>query len=414
MNKHRERPEWSSLVMILGLAALIVVADNWVVSPILPTIASEFGVPVASTGVLIAAYMLPFGLFQLVYGPIADRYGKIRTVVATLTLFAGVTATGALMPSVGGLTAIRGLTGVFAAAAIPVSLALLGDSVPLEDRQKAIGTFMGIAFLGQGISMILGGAIAFALGWRWVFALYGLIAGVVAVLLWTRVGRFPAATASSGSLLAPYRTLLGRWRSARVYVVVLVEGMLVLGLFSFLGALLSHRHGLNALEVGLAMTAFGVAAVAFGRVSGKLAERVGRVNLIAGALVIGGISGVALAWVPLLPVEVAAIFGLGAGFMLAHSTILTIATELAARHRGVAMSLIAFAFMGGGSVGTLLAGRVIDGWGFETYLLGWGLALVLLGVVSRFIMIGAETSGAAEVPRSLVTATAVAHEGSQT
>ena len=414
MNTRRERPPWSSLVLMLGLAGLIVMADNWVVSPILPSIASAFGVPVASTGVLIAAYMLPFGLFQLAYGPIADRYGKFQTVVVTLTLFAGITALGAFMPSVGGLTVVRGLTGVFAAATMPVSLALLGDSVPMVDRQKAIGTFMGIAFLGQGISMMLGGVIAFALGWRWVFGLYGVIAAVIAALLWSRMGRFPAVPAASGSLLAPYRTLLGRWRSARVYVVALVEGMLVLGLFSFLGALLSSRHGLNVLQVGAAMTAFGVAAVVFGRLSGRLAERVGRVNLIAGALVIAGVSGIAMARMPVLPVEVAAIFGLGAGFMLAHSSILTIATELAARHRGVAMSLVAFAFMGGGSVGTMLAGRVIAGWGFEPYLLGWGLALVLAGIASRFIMRGAGAgSSAAEATRPMVAATATAHEGGQ-
>ena len=410
MSRRSERPEWASLVLILGLAGLIVMADNWVVSPILPSIASAFGVPVASTGVLIAAYMLPFGLFQLAYGPLADRYGKFRTVVATLTLFAGVTALGALMPSVQGLTAVRGLTGVFAAATMPVSLALLGDSVPMVDRQKAIGTFMGIAFLGQGISMILGGVIAFALGWRWVFGLYGLIAAVIAVALWSRMGRFPSVPAASGPILAPYRTLLGRWRSARVYAVALVEGMLILGLFSFLGALLSARHGLNALQVGAAMTAFGVAAVVFGRLSGKLADRVGRVNLIAGALAIAGVSGVALAWVPFLPIEVVAIFGLGAGFMLAHSSILTIATELAARHRGVAMSLVAFAFMGGGSVGTMLAGQVIDGWGFETYLLGWGLALILVGFAARFIMSGAGVGDATEAMRPPVPATVAVGE----
>ena len=99
--------------------------------------------------------------------------------------------------------------------------------------------------------------------------------------------------------------------------------------------------------------------------------------------------------------------------MLAHSSILTIATELAARHRGVAMSLVAFAFMGGGSVGTMLAGRVIAGWGFETYLLGWGVALVLAGIASRFIMSGAGAGGAAEATRPMVAVTAAAHEGSQ-
>ena len=52
------------------------------------------------------------------------------------------------------------------------------------------------------------------------------------------------------------------------------------------------------------------------------------------------------------------------GFMLAHSTLLTIATEFASKARGVAMSLVAFAFMGGGGIGTALGGRLIRAGGF--------------------------------------------------
>ena len=46
----------------------------------------------ARAGVLIAAYMLPFGLFQLVYGPLADRFGKLRVVTISLALFTVATA----------------------------------------------------------------------------------------------------------------------------------------------------------------------------------------------------------------------------------------------------------------------------------------------------------------------------------
>lgn len=52
------------------------------------------------------------------------------------------------------------------------------------------------------------------------------------------------------------------------------------------------------------------------------------------------------------------------------------------------MSLVAFAFMGGGSVGTILAGRVIDAGGFGVYLMAWGLGLVLLGALGRLALAG--------------------------
>jgi predicted MFS family arabinose efflux permease len=258
--------------------------------------------------------------------------------------------------------------------------------VPMQQRQQAIGTFMGIAFLGQGMSMALGGTIAFALGWRWVFFLYGAIAAAIVAVLVAGARGVAAPQLSRGPVLAPYRQLLGRWRSVRVYLIVLLEGMLILGLFSFLGALLTKRNDLGVLGVGFAMTAFGVAAVVFGRLSGRLARRVGRANLVAGALMLGAASALLLCWVDYLPLEVLAIFGLGAAFMSAHSSLLTLATEFAANNRGVAMSLVAFAFMGGGSLGTTIAGSVIRSGGYGTFLMAWGIGLALLALASWFVL----------------------------
>ncbi len=391
MDAGRQRESWVPLVLVLGLAGFIVMADNWVVSPLLPSIAASLGSEVAAAGVLIAAYMLPFGLFQLAFGPIADRFGKLRTITVTLGVFGVVTALGGLMASLTGLVAVRAATGVFAASTMPVSLALIGDVVPMQQRQKAIGTFLGISFLGQGLSMAVGGTIAALAGWRWVFFAYGAVALLVmAVLVRSRKGLPSAPAAAHASFMAPYRHLLGRWRSLRVYLVALGEGVLILGLFSYLGALLAQRHGLGPLGVGLSLTAFGVASVVFGRVSGGIAGRVGRVNLIGLALLLGGAAALVLSQVASLSVGLVAIFALGAAFMLAHSSVLTIATELAAQHRGVAMSLVAFAFMGGGAVGTTLAGRVVATQGFARYLLIWGAGLVVLGIVSRLVLAGAD------------------------
>ncbi len=134
------------LIFVLGLAGFIVMADNWVVSPLLPTMARDFSVDPARAGVLIASSMLPFGLFQLLYGPLAARFGKLRVVTVSLALFAVATALCASATGLADLTAFRALTGIFAAATLPISLALIGDLVPMQGRQKAIAAFMGSPF----------------------------------------------------------------------------------------------------------------------------------------------------------------------------------------------------------------------------------------------------------------------------
>ena len=101
-------------ILILGLAGFVVMADNWVVSPILPAIADNLGQEVTRAGLLITAYMLPFGLFQLVFGPLADRYGKRRVLSGTMLFFTAATALCAAAFGFTDLTVYRALTGLFA------------------------------------------------------------------------------------------------------------------------------------------------------------------------------------------------------------------------------------------------------------------------------------------------------------
>ena len=380
----KTRVEAAALILSLGLAGLVVMADNWVVSPILPAIAGNVGASPVQAAVLITAYMLPFGLFQLLYGPLADRYGKLMVLRVTMvgfTLAAGATALGA---SLSDLTILRALTGALAAATMPVSLALIGDTVRMEERQSAIGSFMGISFLGQGLSMGIGGAIAFLISWRGVFVVYAVVsAAVTALLIWrTRGLALPGNPHSQ--VLAPYRSLLTQGRSLRVYAVVVLEGVLIIGSFSFLGAFLSYQFRLDNLIIGLVVTAFGLAAIVAGRRSGAVAERIGRrQTLVLGLLLAAAGDGLIYALGANLAVATLAIALLGAGFMLAHSTLLTLATEFAARARGTAMSLVAFCFMGGGgAVGTALGGRFIDTAGFTAFYGLWGVLLLTLAGVA--------------------------------
>jgi predicted MFS family arabinose efflux permease len=102
----------------------------------------------------------------------------------------------------------------------------------------------------------------------------------------------------------------------------------------------------------------------------------------------------------MLPLAVVAIALLGAGFMFAHSTLLTIATEFAARARGAAMSLVAFCLMGGGAVGTAIGGRVIEGISFAGFFGLWGVLLMVLAGAAWLAVADVPAEGAVSMVTS--------------
>ncbi len=367
------------VLLILGLAGFVVMADNWVVSPILPSISKDLGVNVASAALIITAYMLPFGLFQLIFGYLADKFGKRQVISFAMVFFTISTGLCALGMGLTDLAVYRALTGIFAASVMPISLALIGDIFPLNERQAAIGTFMGISFLGQGLSMAIGGSIAYFLNWRGVFAVYALLSVMATILLLTIGKNIPSTKNQNSKVFAPYLNLIKNPLSLKIYILVIFEGIFLIGSFSFLGGYIKSTFDFNNFLIGIIMTAFGVMAVIGGRVSGKLSAKVGRKKTILIGLtsaVLASIIFVALG--NILAILIIGIGLLGLGFMIVHSTFLTIATEFAAKARGVAMSLVAFCFMGGGGLGTAIGSRIVENSSLLTLFTVYGVGLLAL------------------------------------
>ena len=377
-----------SIIGLLGLAGFVVMADNWVVSPILPAIAENLKIDVTRAGLLISAYMIPFGLFQLIFGPLADRYGKKQVITFSMVIFTLATGLCALGVGLLDLSLYRALTGIFAASVMPISLALIGDLFPLQERQGAIGSFMGISFLGQGLSMAIGGFTAYFVSWRGVFALYALLSVVPTLMLVKSYKTLPSTRNPQSRLLAPYAKLLGNRHSLGTYLLVLLEGIFIIGSFSYLGAYIAQTYHFNYLIIGLIMTGFGLATVVGGRLSGKLAKSLGPRNLLTLGLIAAMTADLLLSLSgELLGALIGAVALLGLGFIFTHSTLLTRATEFAQQARGAAMSLVAFCFMGGGGLGTALGGTLIAKWGMGSLFAAYGVALLLTCLLS-FALIG--------------------------
>jgi len=373
------------LLWVIMAAVFMVSAEARLIAPLLPAIAQDFQTSIARTGLLITAYTIPYGLFQIVYGPLADRFSRQRVMGTALSLFAVGTFVSAFAPNVVVLNMMRFGTGAAAAGVIPVALAYVGDAVAYAQRQAALGRVVSVAALGGVLSAALGGVSATVLGWRAIFVVYGLLALMIAgVLLRMPVQHARMPRPPAHGILAPYRAVfeLAGARAAALYALVFIEGFTATSTLGYLGALLFERDHFNYATIGALLTLNGVASLLTGRVVGRLVRRVGeRGMLLSGGTLLTSAYLVSTLQPTLVFFPVAMLLS-GAGFVIAHSTLQTRATELVPTRRGTAVALFAFALFLGGGLGTYLAGVVIDTYGFAIALYGTAAALAAFTVAS--------------------------------
>jgi predicted MFS family arabinose efflux permease len=372
-------PDRSPLPLLTALAFLVHI-DVRMMTPLLPAMAASLDTSVAAMGVAVTLYMLPYGLCQIGYGPLADRLGGIRVVrVAALGFGLGTLGTG-LAPDILVLDVLRFVNGVFAAAVIPLTLVHIGDSVPYADRQAVIGRFIGVISVAQSLSAAIGGAIAHFISWRVLYVGAGVLALAPALALFGAApGRHGGAGAGG---LETYLAVLRRPAARTLYAVVGFEGVFLWGGFTYLGAVAVARYGLNPLEVGLLLALYGLATLVAGMSVARVRSVVPERWLAAtGGLLKGG------GYLLLVPAGPVAVYGLGIllmglGYVALHTTLQTRATELCPEARGTAVALFALVLFLGGALGSAAFGPLVDrGW-HRLFLTSCGLSLLALGALA--------------------------------
>jgi len=170
----------------------------------------------------------------------------------------------------------------------------------------------------------------------------------------------------------------------------LLEGMFIIGSFSYLGAFIAQSYHFNYLSIGGVMTAFGLMTLVGGRLSGKLSKTTNPRKILTAGLVLAVLADLLIYFSAHdLGLLIAGVGLLGLGFIFTHSTLLTRATEFAMKARGAAMSLVAFCFMGGGGIGTALGAGIIKSYGISNLFLVYGAAL-LFTLLMSFVLIQGE------------------------
>ena len=406
---------------VIATAQLMVVLDTTIVNVALPHIQRGLGFSGSGLEWVVNAYALSFGGLLLLGGRAGDLLGRRRVFVAGLGLFSAASLAGGFATSQAWLLTARTIQGIGGAMIAPTALALIVTTFAEGPaRNRAMSVLAAISGGGAAAGLIAGGLLTSYLSWRWVlfvnvpigvltaaaapltlpessrrrgrFDLAGAVTGTSGVALLV-YGLSSAATGQSGAshwadpkviasltaaavLLAgfvitearsrnplmPLRIFASRNRSG-AYLITLLIGTALFGLFFFLTIFVQDALGYSALETGIAFLPLAVTIVVVSVIVGQVIARTGaRPLILPGAAITAG----GMYWFSHISVHTTYANGL-LGPMLVTAAglgLLFVPLSLVALNRvrdqdsGLASSLLSTGQVVGGAIGLAALGTV--------------------------------------------------------
>jgi len=403
------------ILLVLCLSLLIVVIDNTILNTALPTLARVLHAGTSSLQWITDAYTLCFAALLIPAGALGDRFGRRRSLIAGLTVFALGSAAAAVASGTGELIGARVVMGLGATFVMPATLSILNAVFPPKERAQAIAAWSAVAGAAVVIGPTLGGLLLSHFWWGSVFLINlplaaAALAGVVLTVPETAEsghGRFdiPGVVLVAGALFAivdaiieapgrgwtgPVTLGLGGAGVAALAAFVWWElrtsdplidlrvftsrafsaaaGAVTVIFFALFGSLflltqfLQLVQGYSPLAAGVRALPFALAMAAASPVSPLLAERFGTRVIMPGGMALMGLgladlstAGVHTAY-PLIAVAVA-IMGAGMGLVMAPASN-TIMTTVPAHQAGAGSAINDTIREVGGALGVAIVGSL--------------------------------------------------------
>lgn len=280
------------LTALLGLQPLS--TDLYL--PSLPAIGTQFGATPIAVQSTLSVFMLAFAVFQLVVGPMSDRFGRRPIVLGGLAMFVLASIAGAAAQSLGWLVAARLVQAIGVCCAVLCARAIVRDLYAPEPGTRVLARVMGWMGVVTLVGPVAGGALQSLFGWRAAFAALAAI-GLLVLLTAARVldetnaHRNPLATRPR-ELVLNYTTI-ARSRAFRAYALAATASYT--SLFSFISGSSFLLIQVLAMPPALFGVVFG--GVTLGFMTGTLLTRRFQPRLgIAATAAAGGIVSVLAGW----------------------------------------------------------------------------------------------------------------------
>jgi predicted MFS family arabinose efflux permease len=371
------------VVACLFLVLFIGVADNQILSPLLPMIRAQFGKSSSEMAYLFTGYSFCAGLSVLIWGPLSDAFGRKKGLLCGLAIFTAGSAISFLSIGFAMLLAGRILTGMGASMLSLNCISYAGDFFPYENRGRAMGFIMSSYFAALILGVPLGSWIGGRMGWKMVFGVLGAIALALSIVI---QGLLPVISrknesgpgATPAQYIRQYIGFLKKRSSIGALLCSLFASGGTMGFLAFLGSWLHDSFGIPTGKIGLVFLASGSAALLASPLAGSIADRLGKrlqfiLSSVALALFLCILPGLHWGWMLFM---VFGVISLSAAFRQGPmEAVLTEIVDAASRGSFIALKN-SFSQLGIGLT-TLVSGILFEIHGYSAVcLLGAGLSLL--------------------------------------
>lgn len=246
------------IVLLLFLANVMNYGQRMLLSILAPDIKSDIGLSDTQLGLLLGgAFALFFAVAGVPLARVADRYVRRSFLSCAIAFWSAMTV---MMGNAGGflhLFLARMGLGVGQAVCIPSSHSLISDYVPHHRRASALAIHSTGGVVGLALSLLIGGYLVSAFGWRTTMFFVSVPGFVVATLIYFTMKEPPRgyADGQSGQVKhIPLRNVLAHLASSRTYLCVLAAVCLAMfveyGLNQWLPSFYVRQFGIPIDEVG--------------------------------------------------------------------------------------------------------------------------------------------------------------------
>ncbi|MFE7772493.1 multidrug effflux MFS transporter [Streptomyces sp. NPDC057445] len=249
--------------------------------PALPEVTGSLRAPAATVQLTLTACLAGMALGQLVVGPMSDKWGRRRPLLAGMVVYVIATAVCALAPSVELLIAFRLLQGLAGAAGIVIARAVVRDLYDGEEMARFFSTLMLISGTAPIIAPLIGGQILRVTQWRGVFHVLAGVGLLLTLVTWKWLHEtLPEEGRHGGGVGQALRTMRGLLAD-RVFTGYMLAGSLAFAaLFAYISAspfVVQEIYGASPQTFSLLFGLNSIGLVAAGQINGKVL--VGRVSL---------------------------------------------------------------------------------------------------------------------------------------
>src|SRR3954465_8046524 len=150
-------------------ATLIQVLDTTIVNVALPHMAGELGATTDQISWVLTSYLVSSAIVMPLTGYFSETIGRKRFLLVCISGFVASSALCGIAQNLAEIVGFRLLQGVFGAALVPLSQAIMTDAYPVEDRGKAMAIWGLGVMVGPVLGPTLGGWLTDAASWRWTF-----------------------------------------------------------------------------------------------------------------------------------------------------------------------------------------------------------------------------------------------------